>query len=111
MKTESRKINIQVGNRLQIARKNIGYTQEAFAETLGVTVEHYRKLESGVHALNPEKMLLLYKVYKIDLTYLITGEKNASFDLKSFLAKCSIEEREDFLDQIFAYIRKMMSHH
>ena len=56
-----------VGNRLQTARKNIRYTQEAFAETLGISVEHYRKLESGVYALQLEKMLLLYKTYKMEV--------------------------------------------
>ena len=111
MKAKKKEINIQIGNRLQTVRKNIRYTQEAFAETLGISVEHYRKLESGVYALQLEKMLLLYKTYKIDPTYLITGEKEESFNMERFLAKCSIEEREDFIDQMFVYMRRMMSHH
>jgi len=51
MRVEKKEINVQIGNRLQTARKNIGYTQEAFAETLGISVKHCRKLESGIYAL------------------------------------------------------------
>lgn len=47
MKAEKKEINIQIGKRLQTARENSGYTQEVFAETLDVGVEHYRKIESG----------------------------------------------------------------
>lgn len=44
MRAEKKEINIQIGKRLQGAIENGGYTQEAFAETLDVSVEHYRKL-------------------------------------------------------------------
>ena len=84
MKTEKKNINIQIGKRLRTARQNSGYTQEAFAEALDVGVEHYRKLESGIYGLQPEKMLLLYEKYKIDPTYLITGDKNHAFDIELF---------------------------
>ena len=66
MKAEKKEINIQIGKRLQTARENSGYTQEVFAETLDVGVEHYRKIESGVYGLQPEKMLILYEKYRIE---------------------------------------------
>ena len=108
MKTEKKDINIQIGKRLRTARQNSGYTQEAFAEALDVGVEHYRKLESGIYGLQPEKLLLLYEKYKIDPTYLITGEKNHTFDVELFLANCNREERDNFIDRMLAYMRKLM---
>lgn len=108
MKTEKKDINIQIGKRLRTARQNSGYTQEAFAEALDVGVEHYRKLESGIYGLQPEKLLLLYEKYKIDPTYLITGDKNQTFDIELFLANCSREERDRFIDRILTYMRKLM---
>lgn len=108
MKTEKKDINIQIGKRLRTARQNSGYTQEAFAEALDVGVEHYRKLESGIYRLQPEKLLLLYEKYKIDPTYLITGDKNQTFDIELFLANCSREERDRFIDRILTYMRKLM---
>ena len=55
MKAEKKEINIQIGKRLQTARENSGYTQEVFAETLDVGVEHYRKIESGSMAYSQRK--------------------------------------------------------
>ena len=80
MRTERKELNIQIGKRLQTARENSGYTQEAFAEALDVGVEHYRKIELGMYGLQRENMLILYEKYKIEPTYLLTGEKNHTFD-------------------------------
>lgn len=73
MKAEKKEINIQIGKRLQTARENSGYTQEVFAETLDVGVEHYRKIESGVYGLQPEKMLILYEKYRIERLIWLRG--------------------------------------
>ena len=108
MRTESKELNIQIGKRLQTARENNGYTQEAFAEALDVGVEHYRKIELGMYGLQRENMLILYEKYKIDPTYLLTGEKNHTFDVELFLANCSREERDNFIDRMLAYMRKLM---
>ena len=86
-------IIIQIGKRLQTVRENSGYTQEAFAETLNIGVEHYRKIELGMYGLQRKNMLILYKKYKIDSIYLLTGEKNYTFDVEMFLVNCSREER------------------
>lgn len=109
MKTEKKDINIQIGRRLRTARENIGYTQEQFAEALDVGVEHYRKIESGIYGLQPSKMLILYENYKIESTYLITGDKNQTFDIELYLANCSKEERNLFLDRMLAYMKKLMT--
>ena len=109
MKTEKKEINIQIGKRLLTARENSGYTQEDFAETLDVSVEHYRKIENGIYGLQPEKMLVLYEKYRIEPTYLITGDANHRFDIERFLANCSREERNEFIDRILAYMRKLMT--
>ena len=51
-------ITIQIGKRLQKVRENSGYTQEAFAETLNIGVEHYRKKELGMYGLQRENRLI-----------------------------------------------------
>ena len=108
MRTERKELNIQIGKRLQTARENNGYTQEAFAEALDVGVEHYRKIELGIYGLKRENILILDEKYKIDPTYLLTGEKNHTFDVELFLANCSREERDNFIDRMLAYMRKLM---
>ena len=109
MRAEKKELNLQIGKRLQNARENNGFTQEAFAEALDVGVEHYRKIELGMYGLQRENMLILYERYKIDPTYLLTGEKNHTFDLELFLANCSREERNEFIDRMLAYMRKLMT--
>ena len=84
MRTEKKELNIQIGKRLQTVRENSGYTQEAFAEALDIGVEHYRKIELGMYGLQRENMLILYKKYKIDPTYLLTGEKITHLMWKCF---------------------------
>ena len=57
MRAEKKNINVEIGKRLQQARKSNGYTQEQFAEALDVGVEHYRKLEGGMYGLQAEKII------------------------------------------------------
>lgn len=109
VKKERKNLNILIGHRLQIVRENGGYTQEEFAEVLDISVEHYRKVELGVYGLQRENMLLLYRKYKIDPTFLITGERNYAFDFELFIINCSREERDQFIDRMFAYMRKLMT--
>lgn len=108
MRTEKKELNIQIGKRLQTARENSGYTQETFSEALDVGVEHYRKIELGMYGLQRENMLILYEKYKIDPTYLLTGEKNHTFDVDLFLVNCSREERDKFIDRMLVFMRKIM---
>ena len=51
---------------------------------------------------------LQYDINKIDPTYLLTGEKNHTFDVEMFLANCSREERDKFLDRMLIHMRKLM---
>lgn len=105
---KKKEINVQIGIRLQYVRENNGYTQENFAETLEVSVEHYRKLELGVYTLLPEKMWVLYHTYKIDPTYLITGDNNQNFNLDLYLTNCGNYERNHFFDRVLTYMRKLL---
>ena len=68
---------------MQTARENNGYTQEAFAETLNISVEHYRKIESGICGLQPEKMLVLYKTKYPKIKDLLSLTENVTEELKA----------------------------
>ena len=92
MKAEKKEINIQIGKRLREARTNMN-----------------KEIESGVYGLQPEKMLILYEKYRIEPTYLVTGDTNHKVDIELFLANCSREERDAFIDRMLAYMRKLMT--
>ena len=48
MDTGRKDANIQIGKRLREARLNMTLEKSELAEVLGVTVEHFRKLEEGI---------------------------------------------------------------
>lgn len=100
--------NIQIGKRLREIRNNLGCKQSEFAVLLGVSEEHYRKYESGVTGLSADKMLLLYKNYHIDPTYLITGEGVKDFDVDYYIANCTKEQMEFFMDRVLAYVARII---
>ena len=101
--------NIQVGKRLRESRIGLGRTQAEIAVALGVSEEHYRKYESGATGLSADKLLILYHKYGIDPTYLITGSclKN-EFDVDYFMANCNKEQKNQFVDRVFAYMLQMI---
>ena len=89
---ESKKeVRIEIGNRLRELRMNCGKTQDDFAELLGVTQGHYRKVEAGTYELKLEHIITLYHVCNIDPSYLLLG-KEMSFDVVSALINCKSKE-------------------
>ena len=70
--------------------------------------EHYRKYESGATGLSADKLLILYKEYGIDPTYLITGACMKDFDVDYYIANCNKEQKDEFLDRILAYMSRIV---
>ena len=78
-------------------------------DVLGVTVEHYRKLEAGITGISVDKVLTLYHKYGIDPTYLITGESSMKdFNLDYYVANSTKEQRNEFFDRVLAYLSKLI---
>lgn len=101
--------NLQIGKRLREARISLGRTQAEFAASLGVSEEHYRKYESGATGLSTYKLLILYREYGIDSTYLISGAclKN-EFDVDYYIANCDKQQKDAFLERMFAYVLRVL---
>lgn len=108
MSTPRKSTNVEVGKRLREARRNLGYKQINFAYTLHVTEEHYRKYESGATGLSAEKLHILFEKYNIDPTYLVTGKRAMDFDLERYIANCDKEQKEQFIELVFAYVNRAL---
>lgn len=109
MENRKKDTNVCVGKRLKEARKNLGKTQAETAELLGISEEHYRKYESGATGLSADKLLILFREYGIDPTYLITGTGGKSeFDVDSYIANSSKEQKDEFIDHVLRYVSRMM---
>ncbi len=109
MEANRRDANLQIGKRLKEARNNLGRTQAELAVSLGVSEEHYRKYESGATGLSADKLLTLHRTYGIDPTYLITGRSmKGDFDVEYYIANCDKEQKDVFMDRVFAYMLRIM---
>ena len=83
MKIDRKNTNILVGKRLREERINKKISIAEIAGVLGITEEHYRKLEAGSTGISTDKLLILYDTYGTDPTYLITGVNSNRIDRKS----------------------------
>ena len=94
--TDKQQLYIDIGNRLKEIRKEKGYTQEKMAEILQVSTTFYGKVERGVNSLSLSKIRCLYEEMEIDITYLITGEKQIKMSFTELTKNISKEKQYDF---------------
>lgn len=57
----------KIGKNIQNIRKNKGYTQESFAELMGVSWSYVSKIESGILNLSLGKIVELAEYLDIDI--------------------------------------------
>lgn len=72
---------------------------------LGVSKEYYRKYESGATGLSAEKLLIMYKEYGVDSTYLITGDCMKDFDVDYYITNSNKKQKDAFLEDFSIYVK------
>lgn len=72
-KVEKKKINTQIGERIRAARKEMKYTQEEFAEILGLSIQHISNLERGLVGPSIDTVIKISKVLGVSCDYLLLG--------------------------------------
>ena len=103
-------INVMVGRRLQKIRKMLDVPSADMAETLHISVEHYRKLERGDHGISLATLVLLHEKFGIDLNYLLTGRAREE-DIARDLIGGKPEEVFYFLHQLLDSCEKTYMMH
>lgn len=93
---------VDMGKRLRIVRIKANYTQEQFAEILGMSTAYYGKIECGEHGLSLKKLVHVYEKLNIDINYLLTGAKSSSFTVDAIIKECPVDKRYD-LEQLLKY--------
>ena len=63
------------GMRIKNLRQEHGYTQEAFANRLNITVEHLCRIEMGKRGCSVDLMIELVFCFDVSLDYLVLGRK------------------------------------
>lgn len=72
---KERELYEDIGKRMLLRRKDLHYTQEQMAEILGISTGFYGMIERGEKAPSIGKLVLIHEKLGIDITYLLTGEK------------------------------------
>lgn len=67
---------VQTGKRIKLLRKQLGDTQEVFAERLHTTRSYIAKLEQGIRSPSLELLVELSQLTGATLDYLILGRAN-----------------------------------
>lgn len=80
---ERKLINIQIGERIKQSREKAGYTQERFAEAIGVTVQYISDLERGIVGTSISTMIKICETLCVSSDYILMGlkEKNDLSDI------------------------------
>lgn len=99
-------ILVQIGKRLYKRRKEMGLTQEAMAERLGMSLTFYGEIERGRKRLSIEKILLVYERTGMDPDYLLTGKGLLDQAVMEIFKDCP-EEKRPVLEQIFSNLTEL----
>ena len=66
-----------IGKRIQLRRKQQGYTQEQLAEMMNVSIQMVSNLERGNKAIRIDNLVNLSQILDISTDYILTGKTTA----------------------------------
>lgn len=66
-------INIEIGNRIQLSRKQAKYTQMVFAELIGVSTQYISDLERGIVGTSIPTLIKICDVLNVSADYILRG--------------------------------------
>lgn len=96
---EKKKINIEVGNNIQLVREQAGYTQDALSELLDITPNHLSAIERGVSGISLETLQRLCRLLGVSADRIIFGAETEEQELMA-IARQIIDMKPENRKQI-----------
>lgn len=99
MSTEVKDINpvdLHVGTRVRLRRKFLGLTQEALANSIGLTFQQVQKYERGANRISASKLYEMSTFLKVPVSYFYEGFVAGSGG-EPFIESASERSVHDFL--------------
>lgn len=95
MRQDAKSVFIAMGARLAIARNEVGLTQTAMAEAIGVSHRAYHSYEKGQRGLPVEALVAMSDRFEVDAAWILLGTQTvrASHDFEA------LKQIETSLDQ------------
>lgn len=94
-------------SRMLEIRESAGLTQAEMARILGISLSAYKKVEKGEIQLSTDNLKRAGDELGISADYLLFGERPDMTLLWEKIEKCSDEEKEMILKNIFRYFTKV----
>ena len=98
-----------LGARIRSLRHKLGYTQEQFAEAVGVAPRHVSRIENGVNSPSVETLAKIAEILQVNIKELFNfpymeSEKYLRDDIEIILNKLNFDELKlahQLLNEIF----------
>ncbi|MBQ3557250.1 MAG: helix-turn-helix transcriptional regulator [Oscillospiraceae bacterium] len=68
---------LKIGQRIQVRRKQRGYTQEQLADLMNVSIQMVSNLERGNKAIRIDNLIKLSEILEVSTDYILTGKETA----------------------------------
>lgn len=68
---------VKIGQRIQVRRKQRGYTQEHLADLMNVSIQMVSNLERGNKAIRIDNLIKLSEILEVSTDYILTGKETA----------------------------------
>lgn len=93
--------NKEIAGRLKELRLNLKYTQEQFAEFLDISVQLYKKMESGENNISIATLHKMKKKLRFSVDYLFFGEKDDQESIWNRVIALDDSDKEKLLIRLF----------
>lgn len=98
---------VKIGDRIQRFRVYNAINQKEMANSLGITEEEYKKIESGKQWISCELLIIFERQFHVNCRYLLLGEETVYSAYLDRLIKLSPDKTE-ILDNIFRHLINLL---
>ena len=93
-----------IGERIKKIRQSMNLTKEQFAKLIGISGQYLGVVESGVHGLSVDSIIILCKKTHISADYILFGKENISNEK---LKDLFVGVNEDQIDIAFSTLKNI----
>jgi len=95
-----KKINVEIGKRIHIARERNHYTQEVLSEKLDLTTQYLSDVERGASGISISTLIKLCKILNVSSDYILFGDsKNKTLDENIRLIKRMSKAEQELINK------------
>lgn len=93
--------------RIRTIRKNVGLTQEEFAERIGISVSAYKKVETGENQISMDCLAQMEQQLNVSSDYVLFGKKVEADEAWKGFMNCSERDKIFLLLRMLNYFTKV----